>query len=169
MSCQPPRVTSQWFSNRSATTVQQNLTEAAVTMPLSITGGSCHKYIFVITKRFATKVCLLWQNFCRDKHIFVMCLLFVMTKLCLPQKSVVKARILLSQQKTCFVATKDLFCHDKPVFVATNFCHDKNYTCGSSCQWYLNSMHRFVATKLLSWQKWYLWQLPPIYLRGMHR
>ena len=40
-----------------------------------------------------------------------------------------------------FVTTKDVFCRDKHMFVTTKLCrqHDKT----------------------LSWQKWYLWQLPP--------
>ena len=59
---------------------------------------------------------LSWQTFCHDKNMFVM-------------TSFVTASILLSRQKSCFVAT--------------NMC---------------------VMTKLLSWQKWYLWQLPPTIL-----
>ena len=42
------------------------------------------------------------------------------------------------------------FCHDKSFVTASIFCHDKR--------------HFFVVTntKVLSWQKWYLWQLPPM-------
>ena len=85
-----------------------------------------------------TRVCLLWQNFCHDKG-------FVMTNI-----------ILLWQKFCCnkhiFVTTKDVFCHDKHMFIVTNmclsrqkFCHDKSYTCGSSCQWYISSLNFIVA------------------------
>ena len=41
------------------------------------------------------------------------------------------------------------FCRDKMMFVTTKvlswhthfFCHDKNVTCGSSCQWYAGPLH----------------------------
>ena len=81
----------------------------------------CHnKPVFVTTKHVfcrdksvlvATKLCLSWQNLCRDKHTFVMTkdvfcpdklfyvgFFFSMTK--------VVTSILLSWQKTCFIATK---------------------------------------------------------------
>ena len=53
-----------------------------------------------------------------------------------------KAWTYFCRDKHNFVATKDVFCRNKHVFVATNTC--------------------FIATKLLSRQKLYLWQLPPI-------
>ena len=51
---------------------------------------------FVATKKsfIATKVCLSRQNFCHDKQEFCR------------DKGFVAARILLSRQRTCFVATK---------------------------------------------------------------
>ena len=81
-------------------------------------------------------------QFCRDKS-------FVTTNTCLsPQTRVYrdKTRLLSQQKYDCrdkimFVAKK-YFC-----FVATNICHDK---------------HVFVATKVLSRQKLYLWQLAPV-------
>ena len=59
-----------------------------------------------------TKVCLSWQNFCRDKHMFVM------TNICRN-----KSKLCLSRQTFCHgkhtsVATEDMFCQDK-TFVAT--------------------------------------------------
>ena len=41
-----------------------------------------------------------------------------------------------------FVTTKDMFCRDIIMFVATNICHDKKIVC--------HNKHSFVATKLLS-------------------
>ena len=91
----------------------------------------------------ATNMCLSWQNtfFVTTKvgKTFVtikLCLLrqkyFVMTNITLSWQNY---SILLSWQKTCFVATNTCF-------VATNrcvswqiFCCDKNDTCGSSRQW----------------------------------
>ena len=66
-------------------------------------------------------------------------IIFVATKVLLRQNVYCdKQKTILSQQKFrrgkhASVVTKDAFCHDKRVFVATNtFCHDKNDTCGSS-------------------------------------
>ena len=72
------------------------------------------------------------------------------------------------------------------IFVATNtclsqnFCHDKNYLKKLSRQNFCCDKHTFVATKdpfcrdkhvfvakKLSWQKWYLWQFPPL-IRTLH-
>ena len=54
-----------------------------------------------------------------------------------------------------FVATNafllwQIFCHDKHTFVATKMCLSQQNFC------------RDILTKLLSWQKSYLWQLPPM-------
>ena len=124
------------------------------------------------------------QNVCRDKN--VRC-----------DKSFVAISVLLSRQKTC-------------LSWQTRVCQDKNYTCGSSRQWYFcrdkgcvlsrqtracHDKSKFVVTKflsrqncvchdfflpltkmclsrqtyicrdktrLLSRQKWYLWQLLPM-------
>ena len=115
--------------------------------PLSITGRSCHKYHF-----------LLWQKFCRDKHVFVatkhifcrdkiFCVdkTFVVTNICHNKHNFVVTKVL--SWRTCFFfATKDMCllqrkyaCCDK-TFVATKLCfsqqnyvcHNKNDTCGSS-------------------------------------
>ena len=88
-----------------------------------IIGGSCHTYHFgrdksfvVATKLFfaAKKTSLRQTRVCRDKHKF----------------------------KHHFVATKDVFCRDKIMFVTRVFFvtniilsrQNKNDTCGSSCQ-----------------------------------
>ena len=124
--------------------------------------GNAKSIIFVATNDLsrqntcfvATKVCLLRQNFCRDKNT---CLsrqntsfgreksMLLATK-CLSRQT----RVYLSWQKFwkdkqfcrdkrfvatnihMFVATKDVICRDKHVFVTP----DKNDTCGSSRQWY---------------------------------
>ena len=97
----------------------------------------CHhdKRLFFV----ATKVSLLWQNFCHDK--IVCCLkylspqqfchdknMFVMTSILLSQQSYVCRDRYLLQQK---------FCCNKNMFVMTKdvFCHDKNYTFSSSRPW----------------------------------
>ena len=74
---------------------------------------------------------------------------FVMTKLYLSQQIFVMTKVLLRQKYFVgtnrifsFVATSILLSWQKMCFVATNtclswqnYCCDKNYTCGSSCQW----------------------------------
>ena len=80
----------------------------------------CHDKIFLSWQNFGHDKCLsrqtvlLWQKFCPDKHTFV------------------ASNTYLSWQKTSFVATIHLFCHNKSML---------------------------VTTKLLLWQKWYSWQL----------
>ena len=86
------------------------------------------------TSFVATKVSLSWQKFCHiivlwqlffpqqayfchNKHVFVMTNVFVATK------------VYLSQQNVCC---------DKHVFLQQNICHDKNDTCGSSRQLYID-------------------------------
>ena len=129
---------------------------------LTVIGGSCQKYNFCCNKSFvATNMCLSWQN----THLSQQNMSSVMTKVCLP--AVTK---LLSQQndvchekyfchnmclswqkfyhgKHTFVATKDVFCCDKRMFVTTkisllqqNFCCDKNM---------------FVVTNVLLWQAYF--------------
>ena len=131
--------------------------------PLSIIGGSCHKYHFCCDKSFVvTNTCLLQQN-----TSFVVTKYFVSTKLLLWQIFVTTNIILLwqkfchdehvffLQQKTCFVTTnmcllqQKYACCDK-TFVATKLCllqqnyvcRDKNDTCSSSRQWYLRTPNR---------------------------
>ena len=105
-------------------------------------------YHFCCNKRLVTpKMCLSRQTlFCRDRH------LFVMTKdvFCRNRSMLVTTNVLLPQKYAChdkcFVVTKHVFCDDKSLlsrqkfchgnhtFVVTNFCHNKNNTCGSSHQ-----------------------------------
>ena len=86
---------------------------------------------------------------CRDKYIFVatnrILLRQFKTRLLSRQKYACRDKY-LSLQRFCrgkhtFVATKDVLCCDKRVFVATKMC--------------------------LSRQKWYLWQLPPMILHNV--
>ena len=109
-----------------------------VSFPGVYTGGSCHKYHFCRDKNtcfVSTKVIETKDGFCRDKHVFVATnvSLFVATKL-LPRqtyscrdKTFASSNILLSRQKTCYVATN-------PCLSRQNICRDKKYTCGSSRQ-----------------------------------
>ena len=80
--------------------------------------------------------------------------------------------------KCVFFNTKYVFCCDKNVFVATNiillqqkFCRDKHIFCRDKRHVLLwqtlvcRDKLVFVATKHLSRQKWYLYQLPPIIIQ----
>ena len=122
-----------------------------------IIGGSCHKYHFCCNKTFVyflsnktfvvtntclsrqntsfveRKVCLLRQNFSRDKLIFVMTKYF-----CRNKHVFVATKVSLSWQN---------FCYDIIVCFDIIVCCDKNM---------------FATTKLLSGQRLYLWQLPPM-------
>ena len=87
-----------------------------------------------------------WQKFRHDKHIFVVTKdMFVVTK------------VSLSRQN---------FCHDK-YLLWRNFGHDKNRFVLAEVllqQAYFCCDKRHVLlqqTKVLSWQKLYLWLLPP--------
>ena len=115
-------------------------------------GGSCHKY-----------------TFCRNKSIVATNTCFVATKVCLPQQFFLSrhnfsrdkylSRQNLPYDKHTFVATKDVFCHDKYVchdktkLVATKLLSRSNFVC--------RDKNMFVTPNLLSRQK-YLWQLPPM-------
>ena len=97
------------------------------------TSFECDKSMLAATRLLS------WQNsVCRDKT-------FVMTNRC------------LSWQR---------FCHDKHTFVVTILCSRDTYlpqrkfiVTNINC---VATKHVFVATKLLSHQKWYLWQLLPM-------
>ena len=103
------------------------------------------KHVFCRDKSMlvATTLCLSRQNVCRNKYLSRQTRLFVKT-IPLSQENYVCRDKHLSWHK---------FCHDKHDFVATKdvFCRDK---------------HVFVVTKVLSWQKWDLWQLPPMVVTG---
>ena len=66
--------------------------------------------------------------------------------------------------KHVFVMTKHVFCHDKSMLVVPKIiCCDKhNFVATSIFLLWQKTCPVFVATKLLSRQKWYLWQLPPV-------
>ena len=57
-----------------------------------------------------------------------------------------------------FVMT-NIFCHDKSMLKQTSFSFDKSSVTTKDVSAMTNT---FVMTKLLSWQEWYLWQLPPM-------
>ena len=118
-------------------------------------------------------VCLLSQQkyACCDKS-------FVTKKLCLSRQNIFATNIILSrqnkhtsvttsnclsQQNMSFIMTKvclsrQNLCCDKHMLVATNICHDNNFVMTKDV--FCHGKHVFVVTKLLSWQKLYLWQLP---------
>ena len=87
----------------------------------------------------ATKVSLPRQNyvFATNKHIY----LSRQTRVCHNKSKLVTTKVCREKHVHTFVATKDVFCCDKHTFVATK---------------------DVFITELLSRQKRYLWQLPPI-------
>ena len=116
-----------------------------------IGGGAATRMILAMTNTCllqqntslaATKVCLPRQSFCCDKQVC-------------HDKGFVTTSILLLRQKMCFVVTNMCLsqqkwaCHDK-TFVATSLLLSRQNT-------------SYVMTKLLLQQKWFLWQLPPIF------
>ena len=91
-------------------------------------------------QNFMTKLCLSWQNVCRDTYfcrnkrrvcvfrnksmLVATKVLSRQTRVCRGKKKIVVTNIAFSRQNFCqnkhtFVATKDEFCRDKHVFVAT--------------------------------------------------
>ena len=108
--------------------------------------------------------------------------MLVTTNMCLPQQIFVATNIISSQQtcllswqkNTChvqtFVATKlclsqQKFCCDKIFLSWQNFCRDKHTFVMTKDMFCCDV---FIATKLLSRQKWYLWQLPPVIVHCLH-
>ena len=112
-----------------------------------------------------TKVCLLWQNFCHDKHIFVN--KFITANIILLQQNICRDKLTFVMTNV-FVVTKHVFCHDKHNFVTTNFatslllswqtcvCHDKTHL----LSWQKYACH----DKSLLQQKSYFWRLLPMIL-----
>ena len=122
-------------------------------MSMFITGRAATRIIFVVTKLLSqhmfittTKICLSWQNVCRNKIMFVVTKYFCCDKafFCHDKDMFCHNKdTCLSQQRYLFVTTnigheitfvttniilswQDVFCHDKHISVATqNFCHDK--------------------------------------------
>ena len=142
----------EFYNLNSITLILKNSIIRSIWTYLTITGGSCHKYHFCHDKFFVvTSTCLLRENtsFVRTKvslpgqNVCQQKIMFVMTKYCCRNK----VNTCLSWQKFCcdkhtFVKTKDVFCHDKHVSVATKVS---------------------LLQQNLSRQKWYLWQLLPIF------
>ena len=103
---------------------------------------------------------LSWQKFCCNKHAFVTTKdVFCHNKrVCHSKSKLVVTKLLLQQ---------NYFCHDEKnclsfqSFVMTSiFCHDKRCVLSRQTHVCLNK-HVFVVTKVLSQQKFYLWQLLP--------
>ena len=124
-------------------TAPLSLAEAATSIIFVATKGvfccnSHDKSMLVTTKHLSRQIFVITKALSQQQqqnHTFVMTsILLSCQKTCFVMTS-----ILLSCQKTSFVMTI-VFCCDKYVF-----CHDKS-VCGN---------------KLLSWQKWYMWQLLP--------
>ena len=107
----------------------------------------------------ATKVCLSEQNFCHDK---IVChnKTFVGTNRCLSWQAYFchDRRHVLSWQ-TCVCCDKSFIAIKKNSANKHKLFCDKTYATGI-----ILSQQKvcFVTTKLLSWQKLYLWQLPPV-------
>ena len=126
------------FRNGGGTTFVSVHLSTGTALPLAAT-----IIIFVATKVLSRQIFLWRKKFCRDKHTFV--------------------------------AIKDVFCRDDHVFVATEVCLQWQLLSWQNCV--CCDKHVFVATNIiLSWQayfcrdkrrvlsqqKWYLWQLPPM-------
>jgi len=123
----------------------------------------------------ATNMILSRQKFCHDKHIFV-ATKDVYDWRELPQ-SIILSRQTFCHTKHTFIVTKDVFCylcklclsqqnvcHDKHVFVATNIILLRQaYVCRDKRRVLCFSRQTFC---LLSRQKWYLWQFPPMIAGG---
>ena len=114
---------------------------------MCIIGGNCHRNHFCRDK---TRLLSRQKYACRDKHNFVSLLLSRQNTSFFRDKSMLVATKLLSRQKTNItLSLQTYFCRDKrrvcfTCFVATNtflwrqnFCNEKNYTSGSSRQWYI--------------------------------
>ena len=124
-------------------------------MILSLAGAT-RSIIFVATKLSSwqnmsfvrTKVCLPGQNYifvahsCRDQKMH-----FVATNTCLSQQN-------FRRDKTGLLFWQKYACRDKTTFLSHTLVATKDAFC--------RDKHMFVTTKLLSRQKWYLWQLPPM-------
>ena len=107
--------------------------------------------IFVATKVLSWQIfvmkntCLLQQKFCHNKHTKVLswqnCLLR-------QQYFCHETCILLSRQKTCFVMTNTclLFVRTNTCLSWQSFCSDKNYACGSSCQWCTSASRAIIGS-----------------------
>ena len=95
-------------------------------------GGCCHKYFYCDRSFVATDTCLLWQNYVC--HDRYLCLSWQAYFCC-------DNRRVLSWQT-------HVHCDKRHVLSwQTHVHHDKS---------------KLVATKCLSRQKWYLWQIPPM-------
>ena len=118
------------------------------------------------------------ERFCPDKHVFVatnMCLSHDKARLLSRQKYSCREKItFVATKQTCVLSPKAYFCRDcrdRSLLVATNVLLRQNYICRDK---YL-SWQKFCRNKntrqsyfccdkrrVLSRQKWYLWQLPPV-------
>ena len=109
----------------------------------------CHKVNDVVKRQMSTalsntsfvtkKVCLSWQKFCRENITLVATKYFCHDK---------------------YLSRQTQFCRDKHIFVATNtkhvFCPDKSTLVETKLRVCCDKRH------VLSRQKWYLWQFPPM-------
>ena len=129
-----------------------------------------------------TKVCLFHQNFCCDKMIFVMTNVFVMTKVVSQQAYFCHSKRYFCHDKhnnksmlvmTNLLSWQNYVCCGKHLswqkyFVVTIFFCNRSFVmtyffCNKRCvlSWQTCvccDKHMFATTKLLSWQKWHLWQ-----------
>ena len=106
--------------------------------------GAATIMIFVATKVLSC------PKFCHNKCIFVI------TKhiFCRNKNTLVTTK-LWSQQQTNI-------CRNKHNFVTTKLWSQQAYFCHDKHAWFSEKRIMFFVTKLLSWQKWYLWKLPPM-------
>ena len=160
------------------------------TVQASSVGGAT-SIIFVVTNVLSQMFCqnkhmfvMKKHIFCHDKSRFVM-INFCHEKIVCGDKTFVATNTFVA---TSFVTTsifyfmtKDMFCYDKynvcchkSILVVTKVLSQHNYVCHGKClswqvlSWqnmtkiFCHDKRNFFTTKLLSQQKWYLWQLPPV-------
>ena len=129
-----------------------------------IIGGSCHKSRLLSQQKDAWL--LLRQTY------FLLWQIFVMTNIILAWQTFFMTSLLLSQQTHVFV-TKHIVCHGKSMLVMTNIVlSQQNSVCGNNKivttniillqQKFCCGKHTCDKRCVLSWPKWYLWQLLPM-------
>ena len=122
-----------YLEKRTQPSATCNKNKAILMVPVAILLYVCPTPMLSYAQKYVGQTCV-----CCDKSfVLTSILLYALGK---PQHVFVATNII-------FVTTNSIFWWQ--IFVMTNILLSQQKTC-------------FVATKLLLWQKWYLWQLPPI-------
>ena len=135
-----------------------------------VIGGSCHNIMFVVTNVLMQQTHVLSQQ----KMWFVMTNVFVATKVLVVTKLLQQLFVMTKvtfcgdkhtflwqiffYDKYTFVVTKDMFWHNKHVFVATKVCLSWQNCHNNYLSWQMFCLlwwQTFFMTKLLSWQVYF--------------